>query len=68
MKFNGRIEGGRIVLKASIDSPEGATVLVELVPEHETTTLHPEITHFTGIIPPEATAQSGYRSGIHAKY
>lgn len=68
MTFKGHIEKGQIVLDDAVSLPEGATVVVEIVPTHPVDALHPDLQRFTGIIPRDVDARSEHRIASQAKH
>jgi len=68
MTFKGHIERGQIVLEDGVRLPEGASVVVELLPLHRGEILHPDIQRFTGIIPRNVDARSEHRAASQAKH
>lgn len=68
MTYKGHIERGQIVLEDGVKLPEGASVVVELLPVHCSETLHPDIQRFTGIIPRNVDARTEHRAASQAKH
>lgn len=68
MTYKGHIKKGQIVLDEGVALPDGATVVVALLPRFQTKVLHPEIQQFTGIIPAEIDARSEFLAALQAKH
>lgn len=68
MTYQGHIENGQIVLDDAVQLPDGARVLIELIPRVQTKALHPEIQQFTGIIPTEVDARTEHLAALQAKH
>lgn len=68
MTYKGHIENGQIVLDDAVTLPDGAAVVVELLPPLQNKTLHPEIQRFSGIIPADVDARSEHLAALQAKH
>ena len=68
MTYKGHIENGQIVLDDAVILPDGANVVVELLPRLQSRTLHPEIQKFTGIIPADVDARSEHLAARQTRH